>query len=154
MKIYTILRKQFLPALLDEAWEFFLSPENLSSITPPHMGFEIRYFSGSRKTYSGQIIKYKVGIFPGIKVNWVTEITHVKDKEYFIDEQRFGPYKLWQHQHHFREVSGGIEMTDEVNYAIPFGLFGRLVHFLFVGKEVNKIFDYREKVLKNIFREK
>lgn len=154
MKIYNLKRKQFLPVSLSQAWAFFLSPENLSMITPPHMGFEIKYFSGSAKTYPGQIIQYKVGILPGIKVNWVTEITHVKENEYFIDEQRFGPYSFWQHQHHFREVHGGIEMIDEVNYAVPFGLLGRIAHFIFVGKEVEAIFNYREKVLVNHFSRK
>lgn len=107
--------------------------------------------SGENKTYAGQIISYKIKILGGIKVNWVTEITHVKDLYYFVDEQRFGPYALWHHQHHFKEIEGGVEMVDEVNYAIPFGLIGRLANWLFVGRQVSAIFDHRYKVLESYF---
>lgn len=118
------------------------------------MGFHILYVSGGEKTYAGQIIRYKVQILPGIKMHWVTEITHVNEPFYFVDEQRFGPYALWHHQHHFKEVPGGVEMTDEVNYAIPLGLLGRIANALFVGREVNRIFDYRFKVLEEYFKNK
>lgn len=152
MKIYNITRKQFLPISLSEAWNFFSTPKNLSKITPPSMGFEILYQSGGEKTYAGQIIRYHVKILPGIKAHWVTEITHVHEPKHFIDEQRFGPYALWHHQHHFKEVAGGVEMIDEVNYAIPFGIIGRLAHWLFVGREVSRIFDHRFKVLEEYFK--
>ena len=151
MKIYHLKRTQFLPITLSEAWEFFSTPKNLAKITPEHMGFQILYISGAEKAYTGQIIQYKVSIIPGIKVNWVTEITHVKEPQYFIDEQRFGPYSLWHHQHHFKEVMGGIEMTDEVNFAIPLGWLGQLAHWIFVGREVNRIFDHRSEVLEKYF---
>jgi ligand-binding SRPBCC domain-containing protein len=152
MKIYTISRKQFLPITLQEAWEFFSTPRNLSKITPSKMGFNILYVSGGEKTYAGQIIRYKIQAIPGIKMNWVTEITHVQEPNYFVDEQRFGPYALWHHQHHFKEVPGGVEMTDEVNYAIGYGLIGRLAYWLFVGKEVNRIFKHRYAVLEDYFK--
>ncbi len=151
MKIYTLQRKQVLPISLSEAWDFFSTPKNLSKITPERMGFQILYVSGGNKAYAGQLIRYKIKIMSGIKVHWVTEITQVKEPFHFIDEQRFGPYSLWHHQHHFKEVVGGVEMTDEVNYAIPFGIFGRLAHWLFVGDEVNRIFDFRFKMLENYF---
>ncbi|MBX2917263.1 MAG: SRPBCC family protein [Cyclobacteriaceae bacterium] len=154
MKLYTIKRTQFLPISLNEAWEFFSTPRNLAKITPAEMGFHILYVSGGEKTYAGQIIRYKVQILPGIKTHWVTEITHVNEPIYFVDEQRFGPYALWHHQHHFKEVPGGVEMTDEVNYAIPLGLLGRIANALFVGREVNRIFDYRFKVLEEYFKKK
>ena len=115
------------------------------------MGFQILYISCAYRAYAGQIIQYKVSVLPGIKVNWVTEITHVQEPLHFIDEQRFGPYSLWHHQHHFKEVRGGVEMTDEVNYAIPFGYLGRLAHWIFVGREVNRIFEHRFKVLEKYF---
>jgi ligand-binding SRPBCC domain-containing protein len=152
MKVYLLKRTQFLPISLSEAWDFFSTPKNLSKITPEHMGFKILYISGGDKAYAGQIIRYHVSILPGIKVHWVTEITQVKEPLHFIDEQRFGPYALWHHQHHFKEVPGGVEMTDEVNYAIPFGLLGRLAHFIFVGGEVNRIFEHRFKVLEEYFK--
>lgn len=151
MKIYNLKRNQFLPISMSEAWEFFSSPKNLSKITPEHMQFQILYISGGDKAYAGQIIRYNVSVLPGIKVHWVTEITQVKEPFHFIDEQLFGPYALWHHQHHFREVAGGVEMTDEVNYAIPFGLLGRLAHLIFVGGEVNRIFNHRFKVLEEYF---
>ena len=152
MKIYNLTRTQFLPISLTEAWDFFSTPKNLSKITPEEMGFQILYISGGDKAYAGQIIRYKVSILPGIKVHWVTEITQVKEPFHFIDEQRFGPYALWHHQHHFKEVTGGVEMLDEVNYAIPFGVLGRLAHWLFVGKEVKRIFEYRHEVLEKFFK--
>lgn len=151
MKIYTIKRRQFLPLSLPEAWSFFSSPANLEKITPKHMGFRILYQSGEGKMYPGQLIRYKVNGIPFIPMHWVTEITHVLEPHYFVDEQRFGPYALWHHQHHFKEVTGGIEMTDEVNYAIPFGPLGRLANVLFVRREVNAIFNHRYKVLEHLF---
>jgi ligand-binding SRPBCC domain-containing protein len=151
MKIYTLKRTQILPISLTEAWSFFSSPKNLAKITPTHMGFKILYISGGDKAYAGQIIRYHINVLPIIRVNWVTEITHVSEEKYFIDEQRFGPYALWHHQHHFRQVENGVEMTDEVNYAIPLGILGRLAHWLFVGREVNRIFEYRYDVLEKFF---
>jgi ligand-binding SRPBCC domain-containing protein len=151
MKIYQLSRKQILPLTMEEAWEFFSSPHNLSKITPPHMGFKILYTSGGERMYQGQLIRYHVAVLPGIQVHWVTEITHVAEPHFFVDEQRGGPYALWHHQHHFRQVPGGVEMTDEVNYAIPYGILGRFAHWLFVEKQVNTIFDYRNKVLKQMF---
>ena len=102
--------------------------------------------------YAGQLIRYHINIFPAIRVHWVTEITHVHEPTHFIDEQRFGPYALWHHQHFFREVEGGIEMTDEVNYAIPLGIIGRFANWLFVEKQVKAIFDFRFDVLEKSFR--
>ncbi len=151
MKVYNLTRTQILPISVAEAWDFFSTPKNLSKITPEHMGFEILYISGGEKAYAGQIIRYNVSVLPGIKMHWVTEITQVKEGVHFIDEQRFGPYALWHHQHHFKAVPSGVEMTDEVNYGIPLGILGRLAHFLFVGSEVNRIFDHRYRILEKYF---
>ncbi|MGE0589328.1 MAG: hypothetical protein AB7O48_12195 [Cyclobacteriaceae bacterium] len=151
MKIYTFTRKQILPISLEQAWSFFSTPMNLSKITPSSMGFQILYSSGGNRTYAGQLIRYKVTVPPGIRLQWVTEITHVAEPNYFVDEQRFGPYALWHHQHHFKQVGNGVEMTDEVNYAIPFGILGRLANWLFVERQVNAIFNHRFDVLKTHF---
>jgi ligand-binding SRPBCC domain-containing protein len=97
------------------------------------------------------IITYKVSPLFGIKPNWMTEITHVDDHKYFVDEQRFGPYALWHHQHHFKEIPGGVQMTDILHYAVPFGIVGRLANNILVGKEVRKIFNYRIKAVENLF---
>lgn len=137
---------------LQEAWDFFSSPVNLAKITPPHMAFKIQYISGdSRQMYPGQIIRYRIGILPGITTDWMTEITHVNEPHYFVDEQRFGPYALWHHQHSFRETEDGVEMTDEINYAIPYGIIGRLANWVFVENEVKAIFEYRREKIEKLF---
>ena len=147
MKIYTVHRKQFLPITQSEAWNFFSSPKNLAKITPPNMKFRIQYVSGGEKMCAGQLIRYKIKMMPAIVIGWTTEITQVEEPHSFIDEQRFGPHALWHHQHRFKEMPGGIEMTDEVNYAIPLGWLGQLAHWIFVDREVNRIFEYRFKKL-------
>lgn len=154
MKINRLVRKQFLPIPIETAWDFFSSPRNLAKITPSEMNFQILTMSGGDRMYAGQVISYKVTVMPGIRVRWVTEITHVQEPQYFADEQRFGPYALWHHKHHFKSVAGGIEMTDEVDYAIPLGLLGRLAHWIFVGRAVNRIFDHRYTVLEKYFAPK
>ena len=152
MKIYTLKRTQFLPIGIDEAWAFFSSPRNLSRITPEEMDFQIRYISGAGDTmYPGQIIRYRIKVLPLFTVQWVTEITHAQPPYYFVDEQRLGPYGMWHHQHHFRDVTGGVKMTDEVNYGLPLGLVGKLAHWLFVEQRVNAIFDHRFKILQGYF---
>lgn len=152
MKIFLIKQKQFLPISLQEAWRFFSDPANLAEITPDKMDFKIQYISGDGKMYPGQLIRYRIKIFAGIWANWITEITQMTYQQNFIDEQRFGPYAFWHHQHHFKVVDGGVEITDEVNYAIPLGWIGRLAHWLFVGREVNAIFAHRYHFLEQRFR--
>jgi len=148
--IYTLEVEQLVKVPLEKAWEFFSSPVNLSKITPKHMGFNIT--SGlSEKMYTGQIITYKVSPFAGYTTNWVTEITHVQHQSFFVDEQRFGPYRMWHHEHHFLPHPNGVMMTDRVSYKLPFGVFGRIAHALFVRKQLNQIFSYREKCLSDIF---
>jgi len=111
-------------------------------------------YKPDEKVYAGMIITYKVTPLLGITVDWMTEITHVKEKEYFIDEQRFGPYALWHHQHHFKDVDGGVLMTDIVNYAMPYGFIGRIANNWFVEKKVKSIFEFREKAIEEIFGKK
>lgn len=151
MKVYHLRRTQHLPISLKDAWDFFSSPQNLSKITPTRMNFKIVSISGGEKMFPGQIIRYKINVLPWLRLNWVTEITQVHEPEYFIDEQRVGPYALWHHRHHFKEVPTGVEMTDELNYAMPLGIVGRLVHALVVEREVNDIFNHRFAVLENFF---
>ncbi|WP_370088248.1 hypothetical protein [Ekhidna sp.] len=149
--IYTLTVMQQLPIGLSEAWEFFSSPKNLERITPDHMGFIIT--SGKPgKMYPGQIISYKVSPLSGVKTSWITEITHVKEGEYFVDEQRFGPYRMWHHEHHFEENDQGVLMTDKVSYKIPFGFLGSIAQILFVKKQLKGIFEYRVKVLDEMFQ--
>jgi ligand-binding SRPBCC domain-containing protein len=151
--IYTLLAEQKLKLSLGEAWDFFSSPDNLAKITPKEMGFVITSPQQS-KMYPGQIITYKVSILPGIKSNWVTEITQVRDKEYFIDEQRFGPYSMWHHEHSFEEIPDGVLMKDKVSYKLPFGILGRMVHPFIIKPQLMKIFSFRFQVLEEYFNKK
>lgn len=150
MAFYCIKTEQRLPISINEAWDFFSSPKNLNEITPKDMGFIITN-NPVKEMFAGQIITYKVSPVAGIKMDWMTEITQVKDKEYFIDEQRFGPYALWHHQHYFEEIDGGVLMRDEVNYKLPFGILGVIAHSLFVKNKLKQIFDYRYEVLEQRF---
>ena len=133
------------------AWRFFSDPSNLVTITPASMNFRITSPPHQGEMYAGQIIRYKVTVAPAVTVQWISEITHARKPYFFVDEQRRGPYTFWHHQHHFREIDGGIEMTDEVNYEVPFGPLGRLVNHVFVGPKLKRIFEHRSKVLRGIF---
>lgn len=148
--MYQLKRKQFVKTDLSTCWDFFSSPQNLKKITPPYMGFNIKY-ELPEKMYEGLMIEYTVKPLLGIPMSWVTEIKTVKDKQFFVDEQRKGPYKMWHHEHHFTEVEGGVEMTDIVSYEIPLGILGRLAHLLFVRKKLVEIFDFRIKMVDEIF---
>ena len=151
MKIFTIEKYQEIPVQINEAWDFLCSPDNLKKITPPNMGFHITSSPKNEKMYSGQIISYIVKPLAGIPISWVTEITHVKEQEYFVDEQRFGPYAFWHHKHFLKAVDGGTGMHDLIHYALPFGPLGILANRLFVRKKLNEIFDYRQRKLESLF---
>lgn len=150
MKIYRLHKKQDLPISIDEAWEFLSNPKNLKTITPDYMSFDI-LTTIDRPMYPGQIIQYIVTPVLGIKTKWVTEITHVVDKQYFVDEQRFGPYALWHHKHFIKEIEGGVEMEDIIDYKIPFGVLGRLAHPILVKPKLEEIFSYRQQKLTELF---
>ncbi|MBT8303093.1 MAG: SRPBCC family protein [Bacteroidia bacterium] len=150
MKVYTLHKKQNLPISIEQAWDFLSDPSNLKTITPDYMGFEI--LSGAdRPMYPGQIIQYIVTPVLGIKTKWVTEITHVKDNNYFVDEQRFGPYALWHHKHFIKAIEGGVEMEDIIDYKIPLGILGQMVHPFLVKPKLEEIFNYRTKKLEELF---
>ena len=150
--IYTLTSEQILPISLEKAWEFFTVPTNLDKITPDEMNFRITNNPGS-ETYQGQIITYKIGIFPFVKSNWITEITHFVKEKFFVDEQRFGPYAMWHHEHHFEETPDGkVKMTDIVNFKMPFGVFGDLIAGTPVKNKVRFIFESRYKILEKIIK--
>ena len=153
MAAHSIKTVQKIPISLERAWDFFSNPANLQAITPDNMGFKVISKHHGNIMYAGQIIEYTVKPVLGIPLYWMTEITQVKDKEYFIDEQRFGPYSLWHHQHHFKAIEGGVEMTDIVHYKNPMWLFGRIANTLFVKKKLDGIFDYRYKKVEEMFGE-
>jgi len=151
MWIYKLEYNQLLPINRTECWKFFSDPQNLQEITPPEMNFEIKSELSS-EIYPGQIIIYRIKLLPGLKLKWVTEITHVKKENYFVDEQRFGPYKFWHHQHMFNEVSGGMEIKDIVHYSIPLGLLGSVMNKLIIRKKLEYIFQFRKKYLSDFFK--
>ena len=150
MKVYKKETVQSVNATLDECWMFFSNPKNLQKITPESMGFKITDFDGN-SMYAGQIIQYKVTPLLGLKLSWTTEITQVKDKSYFIDEQRFGPYTFWHHKHFFEEVDGQVKMTDIVHYALPLGFLGRIMNYLIVENKLKEIFDHRRVIVEKLF---
>ncbi len=150
-KVYSFKTVQTIPVSLDEAWDFFSNPANLANITPDNMGFKtISRFHGDTM-YAGQVIEYKVSPLLGIPLYWMTEITHVEDKKYFVDEQRYGPYSMWHHQHHFKAVEGGVEMTDIVHYKLPLWFLGDIANEILVKKQLKGIFEYRFKKVEELF---
>jgi len=152
MKIYTLHTKQNLPISLEEAWAFLSDPKNLKTITPDYMGFKT--LSGDDRTmFPGQIIQYIVTPVLGIPMKWVTEITHVENLKYFVDEQRFGPYALWHHKHFLKAIPGGVEMEDIVDYKVPMGILGQVVHPILVAPKLKEIFEYRRTKLIELFGE-
>lgn len=145
--MYTLKKTQLLPVDLQTAWQFFSDPRKLPVITPPDLGFEITS-DLPELMYAGMVVTYRVTALPGIRVDWVTEITHVREPAFFVDEQRFGPYRFWHHQHHFKAVAGGVEMTDLVSYLLPFQPLGQLAA-PFVRRRLDHIFDFRQQTLES-----
>jgi ligand-binding SRPBCC domain-containing protein len=147
MGIHRIHEQITIPATLEEVWEFISSPGNLREITPAYMGFEITTPDLPDQMYPGMIISYKVAPLFGIRLTWVTEITQVREKHYFVDEQRMGPYAMWHHEHFIEPTDHGIRMTDIVSYKLPLGFLGRLAHRAFIKKQLRDIFRYRKHAL-------
>ena len=148
--MYQFKTTQKLNISINEAWNFLSNPRNLKDITPEYMRFDI--ISGDdKKMFPGQIIEYILTPVFNIPFKWVTEITHVKQKKYFVDEQRFGPYSFWHHKHFIKEVEDGVIMEDIVHYKLPLGIIGRLAHRLFVRNKVEEIFSFRRKKLDSLF---
>jgi len=151
MGVHSIKAVQRIPASLSTVWDFFSSPSNLQTITPGDLKFKVISKHHGEKIYAGQIIEYTVRPIFGIPVYWMTEITHVKDREFFADEQRKGPYKLWHHQHHFKEIPGGVEMTDIVHYKSPGWILEPVIDGLIVRPKLDKIFKFRYEVIEQQF---
>lgn len=141
--IYQFRTTQKIPASLDKVWEFISSPQNLKKITPEHMGFQITNEPIAEKMYAGMIIAYKVSPILGILMDWVTEITQVQDKEYFVDEQRVGPYTIWHHQHRLTPIEDGVLMEDIISYKPPFGILGTIANNILIKGQLKTIFDFR-----------
>lgn len=150
MKIYQLQLKQQLPISMDEAWKFFSDPGKLPELSPSWMHFKVTSLPEGAM-YPGMIATYSLKPLLGIKLNWITEITQVQDRAYFIDEQRFGPYRFWHHEHRIIEIDGGVELIDTVHYALPFGFLGRIAHKLNVENKLHGVFKFRYDTLENLF---
>ena len=151
MGFYQLHTTQKIPATMEEVWNFISSPANLKKITPGYMGFDITSKNLSEEMYPGMIISYKVSPVFGIKTTWVTEITHVEEGEYFVDEQRVGPYSIWHHEHRIESIPGGVLMTDIVSYKPPYGVLGSIANALLIKNKLNEIFDFRTVAIEQIF---
>jgi ligand-binding SRPBCC domain-containing protein len=151
--IYHLERTQFIPAPIEQVWEYFATPRNLNAMTPPDMAFEFIH-GGDEPMYAGQVIEYRVAVLPGLRVRWLTQITHVEPPHRFVDEQRSGPYRLWIHEHRFVSRAGDVQITDRVTYSLPFGLLGRLAQAFFIGPRLAKIFEFRRQQVQNEFHPK
>lgn len=149
--LYTLYAKQTVAKERDILWDFFRKPRNLNKLTPEDVEFKI--ISGkSDDFYIGKVISYKIKPFKMINLNWVTEISQIKEGSYFIDNQIFGPYKLWHHEHHFKSNSdGSTDIIDKVKYKLPFNILGRLMHKIVIRKKLYNIFKFRQKKINDLF---
>ncbi len=154
MPIHTLTARQIVPISLDQAWDFFSDPRNLEKITPPGMGFRTMTTDLPPSIHAGLMIEYRVRPLPGLPMTWLTEITHVKEGAYFVDEQRVGPYAIWHHEHTFRALGDSrSEIGDRVTYRLPFQPFGDLAHGLLVRPQLRRIFAFREAAVRSLFGE-
>ena len=150
--IHYLHREQVIPAPMEAVWAYFCDPKNLNKITPSDMNFEIVQ-GGDAAMYEGQIIEYRVEFIRGVRSLWLTEIAHVREREYFVDDQRVGPYRFWYHEHIFEVVPNGTKMTDRVTYAIPFGILGDVVNTVWISRRLKNIFDFRKRKIAELFGE-
>lgn len=152
MSVYQIHHEQYIQSSIADVWDFISSPANLKIITPEYMGFDITSSNLPKKIYQGMIISYKVKPLWGIRMNWVTEITHVREGKFFVDEQKAGPYSMWHHQHHLEETHKGVRMTDIVTYKPPLWFLGNMANTVFIKKQLDSIFRFRSEAVNKIFR--
>ncbi|NJC97221.1 MAG: cell division inhibitor [Anaerolineales bacterium] len=148
--VHYLHREQSIPAPVEKVWAYFCDPRNLNALTPPNMNFEILQ-GGDAAMYEGQIIEYRVEFLRGVRSLWLTEIAHVREGAYFVDEQRMGPYRFWYHEHFFEQEPGATRMMDQVTYAIPFGMLGDLLNAVWISRRLENIFNYRMQKIIELF---
>jgi ligand-binding SRPBCC domain-containing protein len=151
MAVYSLKSVQRIPVPIAELWDFFSNPANLPVLTPSSLNFRVISRHHGDKIYQGQVIEYKVSPLLGIPVYWMTEITHVDHLKYFVDEQRYGPYSMWHHQHHFKSIEGGVEMTDIVHYKNPLWVLGDIANVIIVKNKLRDIFRFRHEAIVDRF---
>lgn len=139
------------PLNIHDAWEFFSNPDNLAKLTPEEYRMSIE-FNRSVPLHEGSVIRIKVKPLPFFTTGWKSIITYINAPHSFTDIQKSGPFKKWNHTHSFVEENDGTRIIDEVEYALPLGPLGKLVHGLFVEKQLNGLFEFREKKLKELFQ--
>jgi ligand-binding SRPBCC domain-containing protein len=147
--VHQLGREQTIPADVSAVWAFFATPRNLNALTPPSLHFQL--LGEPLPMHAGQMLSYRIRVAPLVRLRWLTEIVHVEPGRYFVDEQRIGPYRLWHHEHHFAETSGGTRMVDRVTYALPLGVVGDLIHAVWVRRQLRYIFDYRAARVRDLF---
>ena len=150
MKLHRLQRRQHLPVSADAAWRFFSSPLNLPYITPGWLNLT-PVGPLPERMFAGMMIRYRLTPLLGIPVTWISEITHVDEPHFFVDEQRFGPYRFWHHQHHFRPFNGGVEMIDTVSYGLKYSIVGTAMHALLIRRRLEEIFNFRQQTLAQYF---
>tara|TARA_Y100001970_G_C13808702_1_gene638856 strand:- start:81 stop:539 length:459 start_codon:yes stop_codon:yes gene_type:complete len=149
MKLYSLHFKQTINRPIEEVFDFFSKPENLSRITPKKLNFKI-LTPTPIKMMKGQIIDYTIRLI-GFQIHWRTLITDYNPPYSFIDQQIKGPYTIWHHKHTFKKIANGVEIYDNITYSIPFGIIGRILHYVWIQKDLENIFRYRKKVINEIF---
>ena len=151
MRLHSLTCIQKIPAPLQQVWDFYASHANLQIITPSYMKFKVISQNEAEKLHSGQVIEYQVRPILNIPLYWMTVIKNVSAPTYFMDEQRKGPYSIWQHQHIFKAIDGGTEMTDIVLYRNRLSLLGELANVLFIKRKLRDIFEFRFHKMEEIF---
>jgi ligand-binding SRPBCC domain-containing protein len=151
--IHYLIREQIIPAAIEQVWDYFSDPRNLDEMTPPDMRFQI-LTAPLPRMYAGQVVEYRVELIRGLPSLWLTEIAHVREPRYFVDEQRLGPYRFWYHEHKFEPVTGGTRMSDQVTYSIGFGPLGDLLNAVWIGRRLRQIFDFRAEKIRQLFPER
>ncbi|NTW55250.1 MAG: SRPBCC family protein [Chlorobaculum sp.] len=150
MNLHTKTWVQKMPVPIESAWDFFSMPDNLARITPPEMMLRANRGSTGRSIHEGMHLNFVLYPFMMIPVRWTTEIMRVSKPDFFEDRQLEGPYELWHHTHRFRAIEGGTEMTDIVEYALPFDMLGEVVEALIVGRRLDEVFEYRRRKVAEI----
>lgn len=153
MKIYTLSNSQKLPITIEEAWDFLSDPTQLETITSSDMEFKT-VTPLPEKMYEGMLMHYQIAPLAGIRLNWVTQITHIEKGVRFIDEQRLGPFRFWHHEHRLIEMDDGIVMQDIVHYVMPFSFIGRIAHWTSIRKLLESLFKFRTEQIETYFNNK
>jgi hypothetical protein len=146
--VHRLNREQHLGRPLDEVFAFFAEARNLERITPSWLRFEVRS-AEPIEMEAGALIDYRLRVH-GVPLGWTSQIEVWEPGRQFVDRQLRGPYRLWHHRHRFEAVQGGTRITDEVHYAVPFGIVGELVHPLFVRRDLERVFDHRQVAVREL----